>query len=108
MRTDGIRFRSEDLSCAGTIYRPEGDGPLPAVSLLHGFGAVRRMRNIPEVVTLLAEAGILALAIDLRFLGESEGAPRQQVLPHAQPQDLRNAPTYRKSLPGVDNERIGF
>jgi fermentation-respiration switch protein FrsA (DUF1100 family) len=108
MQVEDIRFPSEGLLCAGTIYRPEGDGPFPAVLLSHGFGAIRQMRNIPEVATLLAQAGILALAIDFRFLGESEGEPRQQVLPHAQRQDIRNALSYLQSLPEVDGERLGL
>lgn len=108
MRTEDIHFPSEGLLCAGTIYRPEGTGPFPAVLLSHGFGAIRQMRNIPEVATLLAEAGIMALAIDFRFLGDSEGEPRQQVLPHAQRQDLRNALTYLQSLTEVDGERLGL
>lgn len=108
MITQDIHFPSQGLRCAGTIYRPEGSGPFPAVLLSHGFGAIRQMRNIPEVATLLAEAGILALSIDFRFLGESEGEPRQQVLPYAQRQDLRNALTYLESLPEVDDARLGL
>lgn len=103
-----VRFSSEGLNCAGTIYRPEGTGPFPAVLLSHGFGAVRGMRNIPEVASLLAEAGILAFAIDFRFLGDSEGEPRQQVLPFAQRQDLRNALSYLESRDDVDAERLGL
>lgn len=91
MRTEDIRFPSEGINCAGTLYRPEGDGPFPAIQLSHGFGAIRQMRNVPEVATLLAQAGFVALAIDFRFLGDSDGEPRQQVLPYAQCQDLRNA-----------------
>ncbi|TWF47545.1 alpha/beta hydrolase [Neorhizobium alkalisoli] len=108
MHTEEIKFPSEGLNCAGTVYRPDGEGPFPAVLLSHGFGAVRGMRNIPEVATALASSGILALAIDFRFLGDSEGEPRQQVLPDAQRQDLRNALTYLESRDDVDAARIGL
>ncbi|WP_039787556.1 alpha/beta hydrolase [Herbaspirillum huttiense] len=108
MRTEIIHFQSEGDTCAGTIYRPEGDGPFPAVLLSHGFGAVRTMRNIPEVATLLAEAGILALAIDFRYLGDSGGEPRQQVRPTAQRQDLGNALSYLETREDVRTDRLGL
>jgi fermentation-respiration switch protein FrsA (DUF1100 family) len=108
MQTEDIRFASEGLKCAGTVYRPDGDGPFPAVLLSHGFGAIRGMRNIPEVGAALAGSGILALAIDFRFLGDSEGEPRQQVLPYAQRQDLRNALSYLESRKDVNSGRLGL
>jgi len=108
MRTEDITFPSEGITCAGTVYLPKGNGPFPAVLMSHGFGAIRQMRNIPEVGALLAEAGILALAIDFRFLGESGGEPRQQVLPFAQRQDLRNALSYLESRPDVDAGKLGL
>jgi uncharacterized protein len=108
MRIVNVTFPSEGLNCAGTLYLPEGKGPFPAVLMSHGFGAVRGMRNIPEVAAMLVEAGILAFAIDFRFLGDSEGEPRQQVLPDAQRQDLRNALSYLESREDVDGERLGL
>lgn len=108
MKIETIRFASEGVDCVGTVYGPPGNGPFPAVLMSHGFGAVRGMRNIPEVATLLAEAGILALAIDFRYLGDSGGEPRQQVLPHAQRQDLTNALSYLQARADVDPERLGL
>jgi fermentation-respiration switch protein FrsA (DUF1100 family) len=108
VKTEAIRFSSEGIDCAGTLYRPDGQGPFPAVLMSHGFGAVRGMRNIPEVATLLAASGILALAIDFRYLGDSAGEPRQQVLPYAQQQDLRNALSYLETRTDVDKARLGL
>ena len=108
MRTETIKFQSEGTPCAGTLYVPEGAGPFPAVLMSHGFGAVRGMRNIPEVGTLLAEAGILALAIDYRYLGDSGGEPRQQVLPHAQREDLGNALSWLEQRSDVRADRLGL
>lgn len=103
-----IQFDSEGTPCAGTFYLPEGKGPFPGVLLSHGFGAVRGMRNIPEVGSALAAAGIAALAIDFRYLGDSGGLPRQQVLPWAQRQDMRNGISHLQSLDIVDGARIGL
>lgn len=108
MRTETIQFSSEGIPCAGTLYVPDGAGPFPAVLMSHGFGAVRGMRNIPEVAALLADAGILALAIDFRYLGDSGGAPRQQVLPHAQRQDLGNALSWLGQRDDVRADRLGL
>ncbi len=108
MRTEEITFPSQGLNCAGTLYAPDGDGPFPAVLLSHGFGAIRQMRNIPQVASLLAEAGMVALAIDFRFLGDSEGQPRQQVLPDEQRKDLRNALSYLQTRSDVDSNRLGL
>ena len=108
MHTEDIRFTSEGESCAATLYIPSGTGPFPAVVLSHGFGAVRGMRNIPQVAQLLAGSGILAIAIDYRYLGDSSGEPRQQVLPYAQRQDLSNALSYLQTRTDVDGERLGL
>lgn len=108
MQTETIQFQSEGISCAGTLYVPTGNGPFPAVVMSHGFGAVRGMRNIPEVASLLAEAGILALAIDFRYLGDSAGEPRQQVLPGAQRQDLSNALSFLETRGDVSSDRLGL
>lgn len=108
MKTENMTFQSEGETCVGTIYRPEGQGPFPAVVLSHGFGAIRGMRNIPEVATLLAEAGILALAIDFRFLGDSGGTPRQQVRPVAQREDLGNALSYLETREDVAADKLGL
>lgn len=108
MQTEDIFFDSEGIRCAGTVYRPDGDGPFPAVLMSHGFGAVRGMRNIPELASLLAQAGILALAIDFRYLGDSGGEPRQQVLPTAQREDLVNALTYLEKRDDVRSDRLGL
>lgn len=108
MQTENIFFDSEGIHCAGTVYRPDGDGPFPAVLMSHGFGAVRGMRNIPELGTLLAQASILALAIDFRYLGDSGGEPRQQVLPNAQREDLVNALTYLEKRDDVLKDRLGL
>jgi dienelactone hydrolase len=48
------------------------DGAAPAVVVLHGFGSERR--NHADYAARLADAGINAMALDLRGHGESGGA----------------------------------
>jgi fermentation-respiration switch protein FrsA (DUF1100 family) len=72
----------------------------------HGFASVRQM-HLPSYAPYFVEAGIAVMAIDYRFLGESDGEPRQQVLPHCQREDFRNALTWLGRQPGIDAERLG-
>lgn len=94
--------------CAATLFRPTPtDRPLAAVLLGNGFANVRRM-SLPDYATAFADAGYLALTIDYRHLGDSDGTPRQQVLPETQCDDLRNAITWLSGRPDVDPGRIAL
>jgi pimeloyl-ACP methyl ester carboxylesterase len=57
---------------AGTLLLPPGDGPHPAVVLVHGSGADTRHSYRP-VAHLFAQAGIAALFYDKRGTGDSTG-----------------------------------
>jgi len=106
-----VRIPSGGLLCAGTLFRPSAQRPglkVPAVLLSHGFACVRTMRNLPEVANALVDAGIAALTLDFRFLGESTGEPRQTVSPFHQRQDLHNALTWLSEHPEIDRDRLGI
>jgi dienelactone hydrolase len=106
--TEEISFPSEGVACRGTLYRPAAaTGPLPGLVMGNGFANVRQM-CLPAYATAFASAGFAALTIDYRFLGESDGTPRQQVLPEAQCDDLRNALTWLAAHPRLDADRIGL
>jgi uncharacterized protein len=108
MYTEEITFCSEGIECAATLYRPAGrTGPLPGLVMGNGFANVRQM-YLPTYATAFAAAGLAALTIDYRYLGQSGGQPRQQVLPEAQCDDLRNALTWLAGHPGIDPDRIGL
>jgi fermentation-respiration switch protein FrsA (DUF1100 family) len=66
------------------------------------------MRNLPEVANALVDAGIAALTLDYRFLGESTGEPRQTVSPFHQRLDLHNALTWLSEHPEIDPDRLGI
>ena len=55
----------------------------------------------------LAEQGYITLAFDFRNFGESEGEPRFYENPSLKKEDIKNAVTYLKDLPEVDNTKIG-
>ncbi|NMA72022.1 MAG: alpha/beta fold hydrolase, partial [Firmicutes bacterium] len=59
----------------GTLHRPVGAGPHPAVLFLHGLGGNRIEANrlFVRAARILAKQGIAALRIDFRGAGESDG-----------------------------------
>ncbi len=65
---ENVRFKSEGIYLAGTIYKPEN--PKAAVVIVHGSDQVPRMTKFAE---LLAEHGVSVLTYDKRGVGESEG-----------------------------------
>jgi len=66
--TQDVRFESEGVSLAGTIYQPKN--PHAAVVLVHGSDQVPRMSKFAEH---LAKEGISVLTYDKRGVGESGG-----------------------------------
>ncbi len=109
MRRD-ISFMSKGLRCVGWLYLPDNlpaGTKVPAVIMADANGAVKEM-----VEALYAEkfaaAGIAALAFDFRYLGASEGEPRNQIVYSDQHEDLRNAITFVSEQPEIDGDRIGI
>ena len=75
--------------------------------MCHGFTAVKEVL-LPEVARRLANLGYVVLTFDYRFLGESGGEPRRQIMPMRQIEDIRNAVTFLQHQPEVFPERIGL
>lgn len=105
MRRD-VEFRSEGTVCRGWLYVPDAPPPHPTIVMAHGFSAVKEMR-LDRFAAAFAEAGFAALAFDYRGFGDSDGLPRQDVDPHAQITDYRNALSYARTLSEVARERVG-
>jgi carboxymethylenebutenolidase len=101
-----------DLKGGGYAALPDGDGPHPAVVVIHeAFGL---NENIKEVTRRFAGAGYVALAVDLfadrnrvlcmaRYIyGTLVGAVERPGIA-----DLRSALTYLAEMREVDPQRIG-
>lgn len=70
-----VSFPADDLAFAGTLARPEGAGPFPALLLLQGSGPTDRDGNQPpglitdllkQIAHALAAAGVASLRFDKR------------------------------------------
>lgn len=97
-----------DRGIAATLTLPEGDGPFPAVLMLHGLGSSRaEVGNLfVDQAEALAEAGIAALRIDFRGFGQSPGDTGAFTL-ERQNQDAALGLAALRSTPGVDPARLG-
>lgn len=105
-----IHFYSEAVPMVGVLFLPDNLSPgekRPGVVMCHGFTAVKEVL-LPEVARRLAKLGYIVLTFDYRFLGESGGEPRRQIIPMRQIEDIRNAVTFLQHQPEVISERIGL
>ena len=78
----------------------------PAVIIGHPMGAVKEQGS-NLYAQKLAEKGFVTLAIDLSFWGDSDGQPRNAVLPDVYAEDFSAAVDYLGSSDFVDPNKIG-
>ena len=65
---------AQDLNLAGMLFVPEGEGPFPAVAIIHGSGpSVRDNRWYLTLTEYLYENGVVVLLPDKRGSEKSEG-----------------------------------
>jgi fermentation-respiration switch protein FrsA (DUF1100 family) len=90
------------------LYRPaESAASVPAVSMAHGFSAVKEMGLAPYAEAFAA-AGFAVLVHEHRNFGGSDGAPRQEIDPWQQIRDWRDAITWLGQQEGIDARRLGL
>ena len=90
-RLDGI---------AWCLWLPPGDGPWPAVMVLHGAGS--RKENHADYARAAVAHGLAALTFDNRGHGETEGPLGAGVI-----EDLGALAAWLARRPGIDAGRIG-
>jgi len=78
----------------------------PAIVVGHPMGAVKE-QSANLYAQKLAERGFVTLTFDLSYWGESEGQPRNAVLPDVYADDFSAAVDLLGTQPFVDRERIG-
>lgn len=97
MRVGENLFLPKDMK-AGEKY--------PAIIVGHPMGAVKE-QSANLYATKLAERGFVTLSLDLSFWGESEGEPRNAVLPDVYSEDFSAAMDFLGTRPFINRERIG-
>ena len=105
-----VSFKNQyQLTVVGNLFVPKGLDPSArsaAIIVGHPMGAVKEQSS-NLYAQKLAEQGFVTLSLDLSFWGESEGAPRNAVLPDMYAEDFSAAVDYLGTRPFIDRERIG-
>jgi fermentation-respiration switch protein FrsA (DUF1100 family) len=105
-----VSFKNQyQLNVVGNLFIPKGlDNATrsPAIIVGHPMGAVKEQSS-NLYAQKLAEQGFVTLALDLSFWGESEGMPRNAVLPDMYAEDFSAAVDYLGTRPFIDRQRIG-
>lgn len=114
-----VAFTSGDLELRGFIFKPEGDGPFPAV--LYNHGSEKLPGSKPEIGNFFAANGYVLFVPHRRGQGRSPGnyimdalngvqrmarGPLMVQLLDQQSQDVAAALDFLKKLPYVDPGRI--
>lgn len=103
-----VEFSADGVKLRGNLYIPKGEAyKYPAIVMAHGFAAVKEM-HICRFAEEFAAHGFAVLLFDNRNFGESDGLPRQEIVPWQQAEDYRHAITYLTTQEQVDENRIGI
>lgn len=97
------------MKVAGNLFIPKNLDRTrrhPAIVVGHPMGAVKE-QSATLYATKMAEQGFVAMAIDLPFWGESEGEPRNAVLPDAYAEAFSAAVDFLSAHELMDPERVG-
>lgn len=105
-----VSFNNQyQMRVVGNLFIPKNVGKSarsPAIIVGHPMGAVKEQSS-NLYAQKLAEQGFVTLALDLSFWGESEGSPRNAVLPDIYAEDFSAAVDYLGTQAFVNRQRIG-
>lgn len=108
-----VRFTSGDVTLAGTLTLPEGDGAFPAVVLLTGSGPQNRdeelfgFKPFRIIADHLTREGIAVLRYDDRGVGGSSGSVREATSDDFAG-DALQAVAFLRERPEIDSRAIGL
>ena len=103
-----VSFKVEGNSISAWLYLPENtSSPVPCIVMAHGLGSTKNLALDSYAVRFQA-AGIAVLVFDYRYLGDSEGQPRQLIWIPYQLQDYAAAIEFARSLKGINPEKIAL
>lgn len=107
-----VTIPSGNSTFEGYLARPQGDGPFPAVVVIHEIHGLNE--NMKDIARRFAAEGYVTLAVDLfagrnrticmlRFMSQMVLTP----LKNGSIQNLKDALTFLAAHPDVDAERLG-
>lgn len=97
------------ITLTGDLYVPKSKGyeKLPAIATSGPYGAVKEQSS-GLYANELAQRGIVAIAFDPSYTGESGGEPRNVASPEIFTEDLSAAIDFLGTLSYIDRERVGI
>lgn len=105
-----VTFKNQyQMNVVGNLFTPKNvdqSRKYPALVVGHPMGAVKEQSS-NLYAQKLAEQGFVTLSLDLSFWGESEGQPRNAVLPDVYAEDFSAAVDYLGTRSFIDREKIG-
>ena len=105
-----VAFKNQyNMKVVGNLFVPKDlkqNTKNPAIIVGHPMGAVKE-QSANLYATKMAERGFVTLSLDLSFWGESEGQPRNAVLPDIYAEDFSAAVDFLGTRPFVDRNRVG-
>ena len=99
----------QGITMAAVIHFPAGfdeSKKYPAVVVSHPGGGVKE-QTAGLYARKLAEHGLITIAFDRSYQGESTGLPRQLENPYISTEDVSAVVDYLTTLPYVDQDKIG-
>jgi uncharacterized protein len=112
-----VTFQNDDITLAGTLTLPEGDGPFPALILLSGSGQQDRdealaivpgYRPFYEIADTLTRQGVAVLRYDDRGVGGSTAGDLATVSSADFADDAEAALRFLQGRADIDGQQIGF
>jgi fermentation-respiration switch protein FrsA (DUF1100 family) len=108
--SEKVTFKTQyATTVAGNLFIPKNAQPNTkhaAIVVGHPMGAVKEQSS-NLYAQKLAEQGFVTLSVDLPFWGESEGQPRNSVLPELYAEAFSAAVDFLGTRPFIDRGRIG-
>ncbi|MEV5836129.1 alpha/beta fold hydrolase [Nocardia sp. NPDC052112] len=112
-RAEDVSYRNGDITIAGTLTRPEGTGPFPAILLISGSGPQDRNEELMghKPFLLLADtftrAGYAVLRTDDRGVGGS-GGKLDDATYNNLADDAAAGVRFLRARPDIDPARVGL
>jgi uncharacterized protein len=113
---EDVTFTNGDITLAGTLTLPEGDGPFPAIVLVTGSGPQDRDESVAPLATIksfrliadaLTRAGMGVLRYDDRGVGKSTGDYSAATIADFAT-DASAAIDYLLTRSEIDSDQIGL
>lgn len=102
-----IEFKTKDhIFLRGWLYIPHKT-PAPAIVMTPGFSALKE-HFLAQFAEYFVSLGFCVLVYDHRNFGASDGAPRLEVDPVLQAEDMRDAMTFLQTFKEVDPAKINL